>query len=89
MSLDKVPLIQYGKAEDIINSVTHAVGAVFGVIVLILCTVRSAKLGSAMGVVQFRNLRCVDDSPIFLLGTLPRLAGRVMQSGLCASLTMR
>ena len=31
MSLDKVPLIQYGKAEDIINSVTHAVGAVFGV----------------------------------------------------------
>lgn len=28
MSLDKVPLIQYGKAEDIINSVTHAVGAV-------------------------------------------------------------
>lgn len=30
MSLDKVPLIQYGKAEDIINSVTHAVGAVFG-----------------------------------------------------------
>ena len=52
MSLDKVPLIQYGKAEDIINSVTHAVGAVFGVIVLILCTVRSAKLGSAMGVVS-------------------------------------
>ena len=52
MSLDKVPLIQYGKAEDIINSVTHAVGAVFGVVVLILCTVRSAKLGSAMGVVS-------------------------------------
>lgn len=52
MSLDKVPLIQYGKAEDIVNSVTHAVGAVFGVIVLILCTVRSAKLDSAMGVVS-------------------------------------
>lgn len=52
MSLDKVPLIQYGKAEDIVNSVTHAVGAVFGVVVLILCTVRSAKLGSTMGVVS-------------------------------------
>ena len=52
MSLDKVPLIQYGKAEDIVNSVTHAVGAVFGVVVLVLCTVRAAKLGSAMGVVS-------------------------------------
>lgn len=52
MSLDKVPLIQYGKREDIINSVTHAVGAVFGIVVLVMCTVRAAKLDSAVGVVS-------------------------------------
>lgn len=52
MSLDKVPLIQYGKAEDAVNSISHAIGAVFGIVVLVLCTVRAAKLGSAMGVVS-------------------------------------
>lgn len=52
MSLDKVPLIQYGKAEDILNSVTHAVGVVFGVVVLVMCTVRAATLGSAVGIVS-------------------------------------
>ena len=44
MSLDKVPLIQYGKAEDIVNSVTHAVGAVFGIVVLVMCARQSSAL---------------------------------------------
>ena len=88
MSLDKVPLIQYGKAEDIINSVTHAVGAVFGVIVLILCTVRSAKLGSAMGVVS-SVIYGVSMILLYFCSALYTACRQGMQSGLCASLTMR
>ena len=88
MSLDKVSLIQYGKAEDIINSVTHAVGAVFGVVVLILCTVRSAKLGSAMGVVS-SVIYGVSMILLYFCSALYHGLRRGMQNALCASLTMR
>ena len=52
----RIPLAQrllpdYTKGEEIMNMVTHIVGGGLGVIVLILCVLRSALRGNTLGVV--------------------------------------
>lgn len=41
----------YSKAEEILNSSSHAVGIIFGIIALTLCTVISAKNSNKIGIV--------------------------------------
>ena len=44
-------LPNYSKAEEIFNMISHIVGAVFGVVALVLCVVYSALKGDVWGVV--------------------------------------
>lgn len=41
---DSVELIEYTKAQDALNCVTHALGAIFGAAVLILLIKRQRRL---------------------------------------------
>ena len=43
--LDSIKLVDYSRKEDWVNSITHMLGAVFAIIVLILCISRGASLG--------------------------------------------
>lgn len=44
---DSVELIEYTKAQDALNCVTHALGAIFGAVVLILLIKKAAPFSSA------------------------------------------
>lgn len=44
---DSVELIEYTKAQDALNCVTHALGAIFGAAVLILLIKKAAPFNSA------------------------------------------
>lgn len=44
---DSVELIEYTKAQDALNCVTHALGAIFGAAVLILLIKKAAPFSSA------------------------------------------
>ena len=44
---DSVELIEYTKAQDALNCVTHALGAIFGAAVLLLLVKKALPLGSA------------------------------------------
>lgn len=44
---DSVELIEYTKAQDALNCVTHALGAIFGAAVLVLLIKKALPLGSA------------------------------------------
>lgn len=44
-------LPDYTKAEEIMNMVTHIVGGALGVLVLVLCTIRSACQGTTLSIV--------------------------------------
>ncbi len=48
--LDKVPLVSYSRGEEIANSLSHAAGAVFSVLVLVLCVVKAARSGDKMAI---------------------------------------
>jgi hemolysin III len=43
-------LPDYTRGEEIFNMVTHIVGAAFGVVVLVLCIVKSALMGNGFGI---------------------------------------
>lgn len=43
-------LPQYTLGEELMNAITHGVGAVLGVVALVLCVVKSAIAGNAFGV---------------------------------------
>ena len=43
--LDSIKLVNYSRKEDWVNSITHIIGAVFAIIVLILCVGRGIILG--------------------------------------------
>ena len=43
---EKIGLIEYTKTQDMLNCVTHAVGAVMGVIVLVASVVKTVRIGS-------------------------------------------
>ena len=45
-------LPNYTKGEEIFNMVSHIVGAAFGVVMLVLCTVFAAVHGSLAGVLS-------------------------------------
>lgn len=51
MSIPKKNQPTYTLGEELMSAVSHGLGALFGVISLILCVVRSAQHGSAVGVV--------------------------------------
>jgi channel protein (hemolysin III family) len=44
---DSVELIEYTKAQDALNCVTHALGAIFGAAVLVLLIKKALPLGNA------------------------------------------
>ena len=44
---DSVELIEYTKAQDALNCVTHALGAIFGAAVLVLLIKKALPLGSS------------------------------------------
>ena len=44
---DSVELIEYTKAQDALNCVTHALGAIFGAAVLVLLIKKAAPFDSA------------------------------------------
>ncbi len=44
---EKIGLVEYTKKQDMLNCITHAVGAVAGVAVLVLCLIKTVKTGSA------------------------------------------
>ena len=44
-------LPDYTLGEELMNAITHGVGALFGVVALVLCVVKSAMAGDAFGVV--------------------------------------
>ena len=48
----KVPLHVYTLGEELVNSISHGVGALFSIAVLVLCVVRAAQHGSMVGVVS-------------------------------------
>jgi hemolysin III len=43
--LDSIKLVDYSRKEDWVNSITHIIGAVFAIIVLVLCIGRGVSLG--------------------------------------------
>ena len=43
--LDSIKLVDYSRKEDWVNSITHMLGAVFAIVVLILCISRGVSLG--------------------------------------------
>ena len=43
--LDSIKLVDYSRKEDWVNSITHIIGAVFAIVVLILCIGRGILLG--------------------------------------------
>ena len=43
--LDSIKLVDYSRKEDWVNSITHIIGVVFAIIVLILCIGRGVSLG--------------------------------------------
>ncbi len=51
MRIQSVKLMNYTRAEDTVNAVTHFVGVPFGVIVLALCIKKSLELNSKAGLI--------------------------------------
>lgn len=52
MGLDRVKLMNYTKGEEIVNTVTHSFGALFGVLVLFLCYLKAELIGSSFMLVS-------------------------------------
>lgn len=73
----------YTRGEEIMNMVTHIVGGGLGILALVLCLLRSAASGSAMGIA----CSCIYGGSMVLLytmssiyhGLLPGTAKKVMQ----------
>lgn len=49
---EKLGLPRYTLGEELVNSISHGLGAVFGIVALVLCVVFSAKSGDAWKVVS-------------------------------------
>lgn len=71
---DSVELIEYTKAQDALNCVTHALGAIFGAAVLVLLIKKALPLGQCEIYGSGRSLRTFDYFALRLVGGLPRLA---------------
>ena len=59
-------LPDYTRGEELFHMISHIVGGAFGVLVLVLCVVRSAIHGSAWGVVG----SCIYGASVILLYTM-------------------
>ncbi len=43
---------KYTLGEELVNSISHGLGAVFGIVVLVLCVINSVRSGSTIGIVS-------------------------------------
>ncbi len=43
---------KYTLGEELVNSISHGLGAVFGIVALVLCIIKSVKSGSTIGIVS-------------------------------------
>lgn len=71
---DSVELIEYTKAQDALNCVTHALGAIFGAAVLILLIKKAAPFSSARYMASAIVYGLFDYFALRRVGSLSRLA---------------
>lgn len=43
---------KYTLGEELVNSISHGLGAIFGIVVLVLCVINSVRSGSTIGIVS-------------------------------------
>lgn len=48
----RIALPKYTLGEELVSAISHGLGAAFGIVALVLCVVKSASVGSAIGVVS-------------------------------------
>ena len=48
----KIPLPNYTLGEELVSSISHGLGAAFGIVALVLCVVKSVESGSGISVVS-------------------------------------
>ena len=48
----RIALPKYTLGEELVSAISHGLGAAFGIVALVLCVVKSASAGSAIGVVS-------------------------------------
>lgn len=48
----RIALPKYTLGEELVSAISHGLGAAFGIVALVLCVVKSANAGSAIGVVS-------------------------------------
>lgn len=48
----RIALPRYTLGEELVSAISHGLGAAFGIVALVLCVVKSASAGSAIGVVS-------------------------------------
>lgn len=48
----RIPLPDYTLGEELVSSISHGIGAMLSIAALVLCVVKAAKSGSAIGVVS-------------------------------------
>ncbi len=65
----KLGLPKYTLGEELVNSISHGLGAAFGIVALVLCVVASAKYGDAWSVVS----SCIYGSSMIVLYTISTL----------------
>lgn len=51
MILDDVKLVKYSKGEEILNSITHGAGSLFGVVAFIACLYKTIRIGEVAMIV--------------------------------------
>jgi hemolysin III len=52
MKMQEVKLMNYSRAEDTVNAITHLVGLPLGIVIMVLCIIRSVQAGSKAGLIS-------------------------------------
>ena len=63
---DRIPIPRYSLAEEIVNAISHGIGALFGIVALVLCLLASIPTGDFLTIFS----SCVYGSTLIVLYTM-------------------